>query len=196
MDTKLNLTGKLDFNEIDLTAPDKVIGEILTELPRETNGIVHGAIDAYEGPVTSYTTSGLSAISAALGTTVGKEVDIQEKLGKCGREIHKFECYLYTPEYTKYKYRAFFVKYEISNYPVDVILDESVSESAFGSDSGYIHTCDSRGELEELVVKVLTSKRMVTVMQELIRINQAKRDEQKDLRDVVPMEENNLSCPE
>ena len=41
-----------------------------------------------------------------------EEIDIQTELGKIGQEIHKFECYLYTPEYDKYKYRLFFVKYE------------------------------------------------------------------------------------
>lgn len=183
MDTKLNLTGKLDFNEIDLTAPEKVVAEILTELPGETNGIIHGNVAAYDGPVASEIKSSIASISRVLTAAEGIKVDIQDSLGKCNREIHKFECYLYTPEYTKYKYRVFFMKYEIANYPVDVVLDESVSDSTFGIGSGYIHTCSTRGELENLVVKVLTSKRMIAVMQELIRINQAKREERRDSED-------------
>ena len=195
MNKRLNLTEKLDFNDIDLTAPDKVISEILSELPEETNGIVCGDIAAYDGPVFSYTKHvGLSAISMALGATEDKRVDIQDNLGKCGREIHKFECYLYTPEYTKYKYRVFFVKYEIANYPVDIILDESISDSVFGSSSSYIHTCSNRSELEDLVVKILTSKRMIAVMQELIRINQAKKGEAKDMENKIPTGEDDPSC--
>ena len=167
----------------------------MAELPEETNGIVCGDIAAYDGPVFSYTQhSGLSAISRALGATEDKRVDIQNDLGKCGREIHKFECYLYTPEYTKYKYRVFFAKYEIANYPVDIILDESISNSVFGSNSSYIHTCSNRAELENLVVKILTSKRMIAVMQELIRINQAKRGEVKDAESKVTTEEDDPSC--
>lgn len=195
MDKRLNLTEKLDFSDIDLTAPDKVIGEILSELPKETNGIVCGDVAAYEGPVFSYTKhSSLSAISMALGAAEDKKVDIQDSLGRCGEELHKFECYLYTPEYTKYKYRVFFVKYEIANYPVDIILDESISNSVFGSGSSYIHTCGNRAELEDLVVKILTSKKMIAVMQELIRINQSKKCEVKDMAEKISAGENDPSC--
>ena len=105
----------------------------------------------------------------------GKTVDIQKKLGKIGQETHKFECYLYTPEYDKYKYRVFFAKYGVSNYPVDIILEESVSESIARA-SNYIYTCNTREELENLVLMIFSSKRMIAVMQELIRINQAKKN--------------------
>lgn len=88
-----------------------------------------------------------------------------------------FECFLYTPEYDKYKYRMFFVKHDIANYPVEIILDESISESISDSNSGYIHTCNTRDELEVLIYSIFNSKRIVTVMQELIRINQAKKSE-------------------
>lgn len=175
MDKKLNLNERLDFSDIDLTAPDKVIEDILSQLPEETNGIVLGMIQAYNGHVTSYTQSGLSTIAVALGTA-DKEVNIQKDLGKLGQETHKFECYLYTPQYDKYKYRMFFVKYGIANYPVNIILEESVAKSVSGGGSGYILTCNTREELEELIVKILTSKKIISVMQELIRINQAKKD--------------------
>ena len=33
MSKKLNLSGKLDFTDIDLTAPEVVINELLEELP-------------------------------------------------------------------------------------------------------------------------------------------------------------------
>ena len=39
---KLNLNEKLEFSDIDLTAPDVVIKEVLAELPTETNGIIAG----------------------------------------------------------------------------------------------------------------------------------------------------------
>lgn len=175
MDKKLNLNERLDFSDIDLTAPEKVIEDILSQLPAETNGIVLGEIKEYDGHVTSYTKPGLSSITTALGT-MDKEVDIQKDLGKIGLETHKYECVLYTPQYDKYKYRMFFVRYGIANYPVDVILQESVARSISGANSGYIITCNTRDELEGLVVNVLTSKKIISVMQELIRINQAKKD--------------------
>lgn len=107
MNNKFDFNGKLDFNDIDLTAPDKVIEEILSQLPEETKGIILGKIQPYDGHVFSYRRPGVSGIAEALGT-VDKNVDIQDTLGKIGQEIHKFECFLYTSEYEKYKYRVFF----------------------------------------------------------------------------------------
>lgn len=189
MDKKLNLTEKLDFSDIDLTAPEIVIAEILAQLPEETNGLIMGKIAAYDGPVMSYTKKGLSsfALSLSMGTE-DKEVDIQNDLGKIGQETHKFECYLYTPEYEKYRYRVFFVKYDVSNYPATVVLDDSVARSISSSNSGYVYTCNARPDLETLVVKVLTSKRVISVMQELIRVNQAKKTTVKTDEDSKPEE--------
>ena len=174
MDNKFSFGEKLDFNDIDLTEPDKVIEEILSELPRETNGIILGKIQPYSGKIFSYRKSGIPAIIEALDGG-DRMVDIQGDLGEIGREIHKFECFLYTPEYDKYKFRVFFIQYDIANYPVDVVLDESVSKSISDSNSGYIYKCNTRDELESLIYQIFNSKRIVSVMQELIRINQAKR---------------------
>ena len=120
-----------------------------------------------------YTTANFSSLAAVIRSD--EEVDIQNDLGKIGQETHKFECYLYTPEYDKYKYRVFFVKYDTSNYPVNIILEESVARSISGNNSGYIMTCSTREELEELVYKIFNSKKLISVMQELIRINQSKK---------------------
>lgn len=178
MSKKLNLSGMLDFTEIDLTAPDKVVEEILTQLPEDTQGIISGNIVAYVGHVTSYTTTKAS-IAEALGTiTTEKRVDIQKSLGKCGEEDKKFECFLYTSGYKKYKYRMFFMKYGIANYPVQFTLEESIARSIQGANSNYIVTCNNRGEVEDLLVKILTSNKVLGVMQELIRIYQAKKGEE------------------
>ncbi len=181
MDKKFNFSEKLDFNDIDLTAPDRVIAEILLQLPNETNNIIRGKIQPYGGPVLSYTYKKrrFAGIMGALDTADRDErevtVDIQNDLGEIGQEIHKFECFLYTPEYDKYKYRVFFMKYGIANYPVDLILDESVVRSIPGIGSECVCTCNNREELETLVYHIFNSKRLVVVMQELIRINQAKK---------------------
>ncbi len=176
MEKKLNISDRLDFNDIDLTAPEKVIAEILSQLSEETKGIICGNVTAYSGHVFSYTKQGFSSITAALGAgTVDREIDIQDDLGKIGQDTHKFECFLYTPEYDKYKYRVFFVKYDTSNYPVNIILEESVARSISTGSSGYVLSCATREELEELVYKIFNSKKLISVMQELIRINQSKK---------------------
>lgn len=171
---KLNLNEMLNFDDIDLTAPDIVIKELFDQLPNETNKLINGKIEKYDGPVMSYTTGSISAISSSL-KLMNNQVDIQIDLGEIGTETHQFECYLYTPEYDKYHYRMFFVKYNISNYPVTIVLEESVARSISVPNGEYICICNTRIELEELIVRVLTSKRIIEVMQELIRINQAKK---------------------
>lgn len=174
MENKLNISERLDFNDIDLTAPEKVISEILTQLSEETKGIICGNISAYSGHVMSYTKAGFSSLAISFGSA-DKEVDIQSDLGEIGYETHKFECYLYTPEYDKYKYRVFFVKYGTSNYPVNIILEKSVAKSISTGNSGYVISCATREELEELIYKIFNSKKLISVMQELIRINQSKK---------------------
>lgn len=174
MNRKLNLREKLDFNDIDLTAPEIIVSDILEQLSEESGGIILGKITEYTGRVLSYTQKSFSGIAEALGT-VDKTVDIQKSLGALGTETHKFECFLFTPEFEKYKYRVFFMKYGIANYPVDVILDDSVAKSTSGIGSGYIVTCNSVDELEKLIYDIFSSKRLINVMQELIRINQSKK---------------------
>jgi hypothetical protein len=174
MEKKLNIVEKLDFDDIDLTAPEKVISDVLTQLTEETKGIIRGDISAYSGPVMSYTKAGFALIADVLNSS-DTEVDIQSELGKIGQETHKFECCLYTPVYDRYKYRVFFVKYDTSNYPVNIILEESVARSISGGGPGYVLSCATREELEELIYKIFSSKKIVSVMQELIRINQSKK---------------------
>lgn len=182
MENKLNLNDKLDFSEIDLTAPEKVVEQFAYQLSEETNGIVLGEIKAYDGHVTSYVKKGFSSISLALGNS-DKEMDIQADLGGLGMETHKFECYIYTPEYPKYKYRVFFMKYNIANYPVNLILEESVANS-ISNGSGYIFKCDDRESLENLLFRIFTSKKLISIMQELIIINQSKKLEHKECEEL------------
>lgn len=179
MNKNLSFSGMLDFSEMDLTAPNKVVEEILSQLPAETQNIISGSIIEYSGHVASYkkTPPSVSTVEALGSMTTEKFVDIQESLGKCGEEEHKFECFLFTAGYTKYKYRIFFMKYGLAHYPVTFTLEESISRSIQGINSNYLITCNNRNEVEELILKILTSKKVIRVMQELIRIYQAKKNE-------------------
>lgn len=172
----LNLSGKLDFSEIDLTAPEKVVREILVQLPENTQNIISGDIIAYDGHVTSYTTSRPSIAEVLGGVSRERRIDIQDSLGELGVVDKKFECFLYTSDYAKYKYRLFFMRYGIANYPVQFTLEESIARSIQGINSNYIVTCNNRDDVEDLVFQILTSQKVLAVMQELIRISQAKRN--------------------
>lgn len=178
MSKNLNLSDMLDFSEVDLTAPDRVVKEILAQLPENTQHIISGSIVEYDGNVTSYKTVRASLAETIGAITTEKQVDIQTQLGKCGEENKKFECFLYTAGYTKYKYRMFFMKYGIANYPVQFTLEESIARSIYGVNCNYIVTCNKREEVEDLIVNILTSDKILGVMQELIRIYQAKKGEE------------------
>lgn len=176
-DRTFDFKDKLDFNNIDLTAPDKVVEDILSQLRSATNGLIRGSVQAYEGPIQSYKKMNFSSIAEAL---VSDEVDIQQKLGVIGQEEHKFECFLFTPEYDRYRYRVFFLQYNAANYPVKIVIDDSVAESAFPSSNAALLICSTRDELERCVYTIFNSPKMVSVMQELIRINQIKKSEKSD----------------
>lgn len=176
MSKKLDLSGILDYSESDLTAPDKVVEEILAQLPENTHNIISGSIVEYDGPVTSYTTTKTTLADVLGATTKEQRVDIQNSLGQFGEIEKKFECFLYADGYTRYKYRMFFMKYGIANYPVQFTLEESISRSI--QSSIYIVTCNKRDEVEDLIFKILTSQKVLGVMQELIQIYRIKKNEE------------------
>ena len=168
---------KLDFNDIDLTAPNDVIKHLADQLESETNGIILGKIESYSGHVVSYIKPGLSGLAVALGTAETK-VDIQTTLGKQGEEIKKFEFYITTPLYSKYKYRICYLQHGIGNYPVKIVLEQNVANEVFSeSSANYIIQCQTPDELENIIVKAIYSKTVLSVMQELIRINQIRKNE-------------------
>lgn len=68
------------------------------------------------------------------------------------------------------------MKYGIANYPVQFTLEESIARSIQGSNLNYIVICNNREDVENLIFKILTSKKVLEVMQELIRIYQAKKN--------------------
>lgn len=173
---KIDLSEKLDFKETDLTAPEIVIEEILSQLPEQTHGIVWGSIESYPGHIRSYQQT-LTPIGEALwGVSKEKKVDIQNSLGAIGDERKKFECFLYTRIYPSYKYRLFFLDYDISIYPLSLIVEQSVasdlSQCAIGKD---LFFCKNREDLEKIVYEILTCDRTISIMQEIIRIAQVKK---------------------
>lgn len=168
---------QLDFSEIDLTPPNEVIEQILSELPSITNNIVCGKLVPYSGRIESYTTIERTSLAFMMNTKEEKFVDIQKDLGKMGEEIKKYECILYTPIYEKYKYRIFFIKYGIAKYPVRFVLEESIANAIESLNSRCVVDCKDRSEVENLINRIMSSKKLISVIQELIRINQVKRNE-------------------
>ena len=96
-----------------------------------------------------------------------------------------------TPSYQRYKYRICYLQYSIGNYPVNVVLEQNIANDVYSdSNAGYIIKCHTRAELEDLIVKVIYSKPVINVMQELIRINQVQKEVDKEWDESSPPEEN------
>ena len=179
---KIDLKDKLILEDSDLTAPNIVVEKIVSQIKNETNGVITGNIESYDGPVLSYTTMGLRAV---LDMTERK-VDIQDSLGKRGEKENKYEFYLTTPVFEQYQYRVCFLQYGVANYPVKVVLEQSIANeiNKKGMQSNYIYVCNNPSELEELIISVIYSKKVIGVMQELVHIHQIHRnDEMQDVED-------------
>ena len=177
--SKIDLSSKLVFSEEDLTSPEIVVEKLISQIKDETNSMVFGKIDNYEGAIDSYTVPSFAEqISEALGRD-RKNVDVQQELGELNKETRKFEVFLCTPVYNQYKYRICFIEFGIANYPVKVVLEQSIADeiNKAGKKNSYIYSCANRSELEELIVSIICSKKVISVMQEIINIYLIHKDD-------------------
>lgn len=184
MENRFNFEGKIDFNDIDLTSPKVVIEDLIKGLSEATNNIVEGIVAEYSGPIHSYTDNGINAIKMALGT-VSRKVDIQEKLGKISGESKKYEFYLKTPLYEHYKFRVCFINFGVGNYPVEVVLEQGIVDDIYGQDEEYVLICNNKDDFEELIINILNSKRVISIMQELVRIHQIYREQSEEQQELI-----------
>ncbi|MEE1219402.1 MAG: hypothetical protein U0L20_05720 [Ruminococcus sp.] len=59
-----------------------------------------------------------------------------------------------------------------------IVLEQNVANEVFSeSSANYIIQCQTPDELENIIVKAIYSKTVLSVMQELIRINQIRKNE-------------------
>ena len=184
---KINFEGRLVFDDTDLTAPDIVIKEIISQIKSETKDIIIGTIEKYDGVIENYKRavphqSNIFEIGALFRSSNKDkfdyvEVNIQDDLGRIGDYMKKYEFYLSTPVFDQYKYRICFFQYGVSNYPVKVVLEQSIADeiNKIGKNSNFVFECHDRTEFEELIVSVIYSRKVIGVMQELIHINQIHR---------------------
>lgn len=173
---EINLTERLQFDGIDLTRPDMVIKEIADQLEVQTKGIIKGIIEPYDNPIFSHRKPGfVERLSISSEAVQGKNVDIQDNLGKVGEQFHKFEFYLCTPKYNSYKYRVCFFQYGIGYYPTVLVVDSSIAQEV-GYGSKYIFDCNNPSEIKELFLSIFNTKKITQVMQELINIFQIYKD--------------------
>ena len=123
----------------------------------------------YEGPIESYDQlSAFASIASALGTSVIHK-DIQDNLGAIGYQNFKFEFFLTAPKIENYKYRILFFEYGIGMYPVKIVLEQGIADEIFKKENAnYIIEYETKNELENVIINILKTKKVIKVMQELI----------------------------
>ena len=174
MDKQINLEEFLAFDDVDSIAPDKVVIETCDTIKEQTRCYVQGVVKEYDGPIassSSYTTKGISSAAIAALQAFGgeKKVNIQNDLGAIGYEEHRFEFYLTATALPKYKFRLMFFSYGIGGYPVRLVLEQSIADEIFErTDGKYIVSCNSKDDLENTIIRVISTKRVIQVIQELI----------------------------
>ena len=166
MSYELGLKGKLDTAKQDLTLPKTILENISNELKAETDGEIEGMVLPYKGPIQSYTKkSGL----AMFGIQTEQEVDIQDSLGAVGNKIERFEFCIAAQSFKEFRYRLMFIEYDLSVYPVTVVLEENISRQLKDKASlGYIVICKNREEFESIVVGAIKTKRVLEMMRQLL----------------------------
>ena len=179
MDLESNLKGKLNISDVDIVVPDTVVKEIISQLESITSGFVSGVLEPYSGYIENYyTTSGLAVVAQMVSSTNASEYDIQQDLGKKGYKYSKFSLDLVAKKFPYYKYRVLFLGYDVGGYPVKVVIEKSIADSI--ASPTYTRIVKTRKELTELINRILSSSRVVEIMQGLINasvIEQSKTDQ-------------------
>lgn len=192
---RINIGERLIFDNLDLTPPKAIIESLIAQIKEQTKGIVIGVIKEYDGPIEPYKKVVQDSIPSIASMSISSiwnshiqpkeeiiEVDIQNTLGKTGDELSKYEFYLGTPIYEQYKYRICFLQHGIANYPVKVVLEQGIADeiNKRGRNSTCIYNINSPTELEQLMVEIVTSRKVLEIMQELININHINSEKNDD----------------
>ena len=156
------------FELVDEYTPEIVIKKELKQIEEATKHYVTGELSEYQGEIHSYTKEvGFSAAIKALQESKTIDVDIQEELGELSNESHRYEVFLKVRFMDNYKYRLMFVDYGAVSYPVTIILNEELAEEYSETVRDYF-LIDSMKELENLLNKVINSRKLHRIIQNLI----------------------------
>lgn len=155
------------FELVDEFTPEYVIKEKLEQIQTATNGYVIGNITNYEGNIQSYTKPTGLGVALRAFQEGSCDVDIQDDLGEQSDEKHRYQVYLSVKNMEKYMYRLMFVDYGAISYPVTIVLSEDIAmEYTDKTQDTFI--IDSMKELQSLMDRVINSKTLIRLIQNLI----------------------------
>ena len=105
-------------------------------------------------------------VAATIGVIgEGKQVNIQDDLGEIAEFNFKYEFFITSTQTPTYKYRAFFLQYNISIYPLTLVLDETISKELGWTN--YIVRCDTEEDFIQKLAEILNSEKIYSIINSL-----------------------------
>lgn len=146
-------------------SPKKILEEQCRYLNEDTNGIVIGRVAEYPKNIDSYFTFSISADSVA-----GKS-NLQKMLGEIGKEKLTYEFFLTSKGTPDYKFRVMFMQYDITGYPITIVLEEGIAAEIDYFNTEYIYQLKEEREFKDLLKKIFNSERLMGIVTKLMWSN-------------------------
>lgn len=161
------------FEQGELSSPKKILEQQCAELNKLTNGIIIGRVSEYQGSIRN--NDPLSSMSLSLAKTIVTKTNVQDELGEVNSNIFTYEFFITSKDTPKYKYRAFFMQYGISLYPVRIVLDMDIADEINPVDgdneNNYNLDCDDKENFIGLLSKILNSNKITQIINSLLTLN-------------------------
>lgn len=161
-------------NENNFILPKDIVQFQCDKLSEMSSGLVLGKIKEYDGPINDYTRSG--SLDALRDIFDEKEVRIQSDLGELSGSSFTYEFYITSKNTTNFIYRVFFLRYGISPYPLQIVLDESIAIE-IKKDSNNV--CFDEADFYEILREILNSSKIKTIVRNLFLINRKEEASRK-----------------
>ncbi len=157
---------KKKFSPIDVEAPNKVLNQQGEYLNDATDGLIIAKATEYDGDIHSRTILGISSL--AITNISDRKFNVQDELGDIQENKFKFEFYIASPKAPDYKYRVMFFEYNISLYPVNIVLDEEIANEINAEEE---ISCETIDDFKVLLTSVLNSSKIEKVINALLSIS-------------------------
>lgn len=163
-----NLNTEYEFNNENFETPDLILEDICKQLNNITKSFVQGNVKKFDGQIESY-----SMLSIDTGLNNMLKVNIQDELGEVGdKAVLRYEFFISAPKIKNYKYRIMFLEYGITGYPVKIVLEQGIADELNDKEnSGYVYEIETKQEFEDIVVRIINTKKIRKIIQDLINIS-------------------------
>ena len=157
---------KKEFKAENIKSPRDILDEQANILAEMTNGVIIAKTDEYEGRMRSGKIGGIKTLG--LDVFEERDYDVQTDLGEISDKAFRFEFFITSTMTPNFKYRAMLFEYDITFYPVQITLDETIANEL--KVDTYIE-CDSLSKFTRTLSLILNSKKIETVINALLSMD-------------------------